>query len=72
MAAESYSGVGRTLRHEQRHAMPQLAPAPLNLQVGATIREKLVPDALRWFTGEAVEDEPLEFGGDDGEFGALV
>ncbi len=36
--------------------------------MGATIREKLVPNAVRWYTGEAVEDEPFEIGGDyDGE-----
>lgn len=33
-------------------------------EVGATIREKLVPNAIRWYTGEAVEDEPMEYGGD--------
>lgn len=36
-------------------------------EVGAIIREKLVPNAIRWFTGEAVEDEPIEFADYDGE-----
>lgn len=27
-------------------------------QVGATIHEKLIPHAVRWYTGEAIEDEP--------------
>jgi nucleosome assembly protein 1-like 1 len=39
----------------------------LLLQVGATIREKLVPNAVRWYTGEAAEDEPIEFGDYDGD-----
>ena len=36
-------------------------------QVGATIREKLIPNAVRWYTGEAIEDEPYEMGGFDDE-----
>jgi hypothetical protein len=35
--------------------------------VGATIREKLIPNAIGWFTGEAIEDEPFEFGAYDDE-----
>lgn len=31
------------------------------------IREKLIPNAVRWFTGEAVEDEPFGFADYDGE-----
>lgn len=27
------------------------------MQVGATIREKIVPRAVAWYTGEAIEDE---------------
>lgn len=32
-------------------------------QVGATIREKLIPHAVDWYTGEAIEDEPFDFAG---------
>lgn len=34
-------------------------------EVGATIKEKLIAKAVSWYTGEAVEDEPYYFGGDD-------
>jgi nucleosome assembly protein 1-like 1 len=35
-------------------------------QVGATIREKLIPEAVSWYTGEAAEDDGLFLGeGDD-------
>ena len=37
------------------------------LQVGATIKEKLIAEAVSWYTGEAIEDEPYFFGGDDDE-----
>lgn len=39
------------------------------MQVGATIREKIVPRAVAWYTGEAIEDEGgFEFyPGDDDE-----
>lgn len=37
-------------------------------EVGATIREKLIPNAVRWYTGEAIEDElDYGFGEDDDE-----
>lgn len=36
-------------------------------EVGATIKEKLIAKAVSWFTGEAIEDEPYYFGGDDDE-----
>lgn len=49
------------------------------MQVGATIREKLIPHAVRWFTGEAIEDEPFEYDedcdedyDDEGEEGCVV
>lgn len=29
------------------------------VQVGATIREKLIPHAVHWYTGEAIEDDPF-------------
>lgn len=34
-------------------------------QVGATIREKLIPEAVSWFTGEAMDEDGLFFGGED-------
>ncbi|GAX85232.1 hypothetical protein CEUSTIGMA_g12652.t1 [Chlamydomonas eustigma] len=34
-------------------------------EIGATIKEKLIAKAVSWYTGEAIEDEPYYFGGDD-------
>ena len=39
------------------------------LKVGSTIKEKLVPKAVSWYTGEAVEDDPYYCGDDDDEEG---
>ena len=39
------------------------------LQVGATIKEKLIAKAVSWYTGEAIEDEPYGFYGEDEDEG---
>mmetsp|Transcript_13232 Transcript_13232/g.23289 ORF Transcript_13232/g.23289 Transcript_13232/m.23289 type:complete len:343 (-) Transcript_13232:605-1633(-) len=48
------------IEDEQMEELQNLIEA--DYEVGATIREKLIPHAVRWFTGEAIEDEPFEFG----------
>ena len=35
--------------------------------MGATIREKLIPEAVSWYTGEAVDEDGLFMPGDDDE-----
>lgn len=50
--------------------MPKAAlhmSTPQCAQVGATIREKVIPHAVHWYTGEAIDDEPFAdmFGGDE-------
>lgn len=46
-------------------------PFRLNIEddcsVGINIREDLIPDAIKWFTGEAVDEDDYEFGDEDGE-----
>ncbi|PNW79469.1 hypothetical protein CHLRE_09g416350v5 [Chlamydomonas reinhardtii] len=36
-------------------------------EVGATIREKLIPEAVSWYTGEAMDEDGLYMPGDDDE-----
>ncbi len=48
-----------------RHCrITMLPPSP---QVGATIREKLIPEAVSWYTGEAMDEDGLYLPGDDDE-----
>ncbi|KAJ6802333.1 nucleosome assembly protein 1,4-like [Iris pallida] len=35
--------------------------------IGSTIRDKIIPHAVSWFTGEAAQDDGFEIGGDDGD-----
>ena len=38
------------------------------MQVGMAFREKLIPEAVRWFTGELQDDDYDEEEDEDGEF----
>lgn len=39
-----------------------------DFDIGCIIKDKLVPQAVKWFTGEAAEYEGDDFGMDDGMF----
>ncbi len=40
----------------------------LDYQLGEDIKEKLIPRAIDWFTGEALQFEEFEEDGEDGDF----
>ncbi|KAK4791630.1 hypothetical protein SAY86_032043 [Trapa natans] len=35
--------------------------------IGSTIRDKIIPHAVSWFTGESIQDDEIELDGEEGE-----
>ena len=42
------------------------------MQIGETIRERIVPNAVLWFTGQALDYEGDDYGGYEGDDGEEV
>uniref|UniRef100_A0A7S3VJL0 Nucleosome assembly protein n=1 Tax=Dunaliella tertiolecta TaxID=3047 RepID=A0A7S3VJL0_DUNTE len=54
------------MEEEQMEELQALIEA--DYEVGATIKEKLIPHAVHWYTGEAIDEDPFgEMGGFDDE-----
>ncbi|XP_010420030.2 PREDICTED: nucleosome assembly protein 1;3-like [Camelina sativa] len=49
----------RLLAEELQNLMEQ------DYDIGSTIREKIIPHAVSWFTGEAIEGEEFEIDNED-------